>query len=165
MHKNTPPVYEKIICGDLSATIGYKSYNNWRYLGPTNKNLPINNNGTHLLNLAENHHLQLENTIRPSTKGKHHINTWQSPKGFEKRLDYFHTNKFIQHVTKCIFRRGSSQMFDTDHFLIESHYTFHRSANWKSKQNALSSRQYGLQRVTLYIIVLCAAKKNFWGGA
>ena len=80
--KNTPPAYKQIICGDLNATIGNESYNSWRCLGPTNNNLPTNDNGTRLLNLAENHQLRLENTIRPSTKGEHHINTWQLPKGF-----------------------------------------------------------------------------------
>ena len=136
--KNTPPAYKQIICGDLNATIGNESYNSWRCLGPTNNSLPTNDNGTRLLNLAENHQLRLENTIRPSTKGEHHINTWQSPKGFEKRLDYFLTSKFIQrHVTKCIVRRGSSQMFDTDHFLIET--TLHLPSISQLKKQAKRS--------------------------
>ena len=86
--KNTPPAYKQMLYGDFNATIGNESYNSWRCLGPTNNNLPTNDNGTRLLKFAENNHLRLENTIRPSTKGERHINTWVSPNGFEKRLDY-----------------------------------------------------------------------------
>ena len=119
--KNTPQKYKHILCGDYNATIGNDSFNSWRCLGPTNNDLPTNDNGTRLLKFAENHHLRLENTVRPSSKGERRINTWSSPKEFEKRLDYVLTSKFIQRfTTKCIVRRGTSKMFDTDHFMIET---------------------------------------------
>ena len=114
-----PKSYKSIIGGDLNATIGEDSSGYWSCLGPTNNvNMKTNDNGKRLLAFAEQNNHRLENSIRPSKQRL--INTWLSPNGFEKRIDYILTSKFLQrYVTKCRVRRGSSLLFDTDHWLLE----------------------------------------------
>lgn len=122
---DTPAKYKQIITGDFNATIGEESYGLWRCLGPANNKQPTNDNGQRLLQFTETHKLRLENSVRPSTKGDSKINTWISPKRFEKRLDYVLTNKFThRYATKCMVRRGSSRGFETDHLLLETSFQF-----------------------------------------
>ena len=116
---STPKQYKNIIIGDFNATIGEESFGFWQCLGPTNNKMETNNNGHRLLKFSENNNMRLENSIRPSTKGEKRINTWVSPTGFEKRLDYILTSQFIhKYVNKFIVRPGSSEAYETDHLLL-----------------------------------------------
>ena len=115
-----PKRFKSVILGDLNATIGHKSYGHWSSLGPTNNiNMATNDNGIRLLSFADQNRYRIENTIRPSKQRL--IHTWRSGTGFEKRIDYVLTSKFLQkYVTKCRVRRGSSNLFETDHYLLET---------------------------------------------
>ena len=84
-----------------------------------NIDMETNDNGIRLWSFADQNHHRIENSIRPSSQRL--IHTWRSATGFEKRIDYVLTSKFIQkYVTKCRVRRGSSNLFETDHYLLET---------------------------------------------
>ena len=90
----------------------------WSSLGPTNNiDMETNDNGKRLLSFADQNRYRIENSIRPSKQRL----IWRSGTGFEKRRDYVLTSKSKQkYVTKCIVRRGSSNIFETDHYLLET---------------------------------------------
>ena len=79
--------------------------------------METNDNEIRLLSFADQNRYRIENGMRPSNQRL--IHTWRS--GFEKRTDYVLTKKFIQkYVTKCRVRRGSLNLFETDHYLLET---------------------------------------------
>lgn len=78
-------------------------------------------NGHRLLTFCNEVGLFLENT----TKFQKAQATWRSATGFTKRIEYIACGRFLRDRSlSCGVRRGSSQLFTSDHYLLEWHWQF-----------------------------------------
>ena len=88
----------------MNATVGTDSNGSWSYLGTNNDDRQTNDNGSRLLSLTEECHLYIMNSLYDSKPI--HRQTWYSPSGFAKRIDYILAEWHIKKLSSncvCLF--------------------------------------------------------------
>ena len=78
----------------MNATIGNDSFGPWSYLSPNNDEYETNDNGKGMLSLSNENNLFIMNYLF-SPKAIHG-QTWYSPTGFSKRVDYILANGILK---------------------------------------------------------------------
>ena len=117
----------------MNATIGKDSEQDWKCIGKNNDIFPTNNNGNRLLQLCQSLDLYILNSIFQCKTI--HRETWYSPTGFRKRIDYIIGDWYVKRFcSNCRVYRKASLPYNTDHRMLAGHFNF---PSHKLRQNLL----------------------------